>query len=59
MCQRKEEEKSASAACANETARKHCETLTVCNLPHTVTKAIEGKQASLFHQSLVRTIKKF
>lgn len=57
MCQRKEEEKSASA-CVNEAARKHYKTLAVCNLPHTVIKAIEGKQASLFHQSLVRTIKK-
>lgn len=54
-----EEEKAASATCVNEAARKHCKTLAVCNLPHTVIKAIEGKQqASLFHQSLVRTIKK-
>lgn len=59
MCQRKEEEKSASATCVNEAARKHCKTLAVCNLPHTVIKAIEGKQqASLFHQGLVRAIKK-
>lgn len=58
MCQRKEEEESASAACVNEAARKHRETLAVRSLPHTVIKAIEGKQVSLFHQSLARTIKK-